>query len=120
MKITAVFPRDKLIKVSIYRSSGQTSGAGGAPTELTPVVNTGVDAQIDKLSGGQARRIFGITSSSKWILKVGSAEDIAAHDLVLITSGPYVDQLIEAENVRKTDVLKVVASQDTDRVVKES
>lgn len=119
MRINSLIPRDKLVKISIYRTAGQTSGVGGAPIELTPLVNTDVWAVVEKLSEGQAQRAFGLNTSSKWRVKVGADEDVSDNDLIQIDSGPYIDQLIEVNGIREPDgVLQILQSNDTDRVVK--
>ncbi len=119
MNITAFIPRDKLVTISVHRSGGQSSGTGGAPIELTPLVNSAVWAVVEKLSVGQAQRAFGLTSSARWRVKVGSDEDVADNDLIKVTSGHYINQLIEIEGIRGPDgMLQILQCNDTDRVVK--
>lgn len=119
MNITALIPRDKLTLVSVYRTGGQSSGTGGAPVELTPSVNNAVWAVVEKLSAGQAQRAFGLASSARWRIKVGSDEDVADNDLIQMDSGHYIDQLIEVKGIREPDgVLQILECDDTDRVVK--
>ena len=121
MKINALFSRDKLSKVTIYRTAGQTSGVGGAPVEITPVVNTKVLAVVEKLSEGQAQRAFGLNTTSIWRVKVGDSEDVAVNDLIKMNSGQYEDTLIEVKGIREPDgILQILQSNDTDRVVKET
>lgn len=119
MKITALIPKDKLVQISVHRTGGQTSGEGGAPVELTPLVNSAVWAVVEKLSVGQAKRAFGLISHARWRVKVGSDEDVADNDLIKVTSGHYLNQLIEIEGIREPDgILQILRCNDTDRVVK--
>lgn len=113
--ITAIIPRDQLVDVTIYRSSGQTSGVGAQPVDVTPVMVAEEEkAHIIKLSGGQAERMFGKDSKARWRGLLSNDADIEEYDLIEINGGPYEDTVLEIASISQ-DEMALVELQDTNR-----
>lgn len=108
--ITEFIPLDRLEEVTIFRSSGQTPGAGqgGQPVDAIPTqIATKEHAHIIKLSGGQAEREFGKDTKARWRGLFSSDTDLQDHDLIRIDTGPYEDTIIEVNSIQNGDMLLV-------------
>ena len=117
--IQACYPSAELASVDIHRNvTGQQGGVGGQPVEDNTKVLTGLSARVDKISGGQAERMFGRQSSSRWVAEFSDNAGIVKNDLVKLNSGPYSGIVIEVISIMiPLGELLLAECNDTQRVL---
>lgn len=117
--IQACYASDELRDVDLHRNvTGQTSGGGGQPVENNIKVGSGVKSYLEKISGGQAERLFGRQSSSRWLAEFSSDAGVLPNDLIAVLTGPYAGTVIEVINTMvPLGELLVAECDDTPRAI---
>jgi hypothetical protein len=115
-KILSVLTREQLVRVTVTRPTQTAGGVGGQLVESTVDVVTPW-MKFEKLSGGQAQRVFGNQSKARW-RGVGDHDlDIQKDDLIEILTGPYAGTVLQADDIRvPNNFLSVISFVDTDKV----
>ena len=99
MDIQSVLPCDLLATVTVHRPNGQTSSGGGQPVETTTEVGS-IPMQVEKLSGGQAKRAFGDQSKARHRGQASDDADVEVNDLVVVDTGPYTGTTLQVDDIR--------------------
>lgn len=99
MNIQEALPCDVLVTCTIHRPNPQTQGGGGQAVETTTKVGS-MPMSVERLTVGQAKRIFGDQSKAVHRGQASDDADIEVDDLVVVDTGPYTGTYLQVDGIR--------------------
>jgi hypothetical protein len=92
------------VKVDVYRetTSRHPTGVETKSWGDVPLIEK-MRCALQKMTGGQAERAYGLNSESRWRMLVDGDYDVRARDLIVVRTGPDAG----GTNLEVVDVIKI-------------